>query len=279
MKGHFSLPACSTYNGKAYVSCNHCNVSSFTNMNVTYGCYDINNLCPSYVTKSSSTAGTSTTRQLMKGGETSSRGIFVEFDGDFENDDDDAVLLSVPRFTNAVTEEFEESMREFEEEAARGESHDHDQEKEEEGWDHTYHHHTNHRFLQQVKTDDGNATDDGGATDDGVLNSKAQSSISEYGALIEALAGELVSTLSINPFDIDLAQATPILALCGSLAGCILFGALFLTKWDAGDLSSSLVYTPSFLHSFIPSLMYLLSFPYPLPLPPPPCLQRNVQTH
>ena len=242
VKSNFSLPACSTYNGKAYVSCNHCNVSSYTNMNVTYGCYDINNLCPSYVAKSSLTASTSKARQLLEG-DTSSRdvtphGVFVEFDGDFEDEEgDDTALLSVPRFTNAVTEEFEESMREFEEETARGEFHDHDQEKEEEGLDH--HNHINHRFLQQVKTDDGNATDDGGASDDGVFASQAQGSISEYGALIAALAEELVSTLSINPFDIDLAQATPILALCGSLAGFILFGSLFLMKWDAGDLPSS----------------------------------------
>ena len=105
------------------------------------------------------------------------------------------------------------------------------------------------------------------------------------------------STLSINPFDINLAQATPILgtaahlshnpsylpyscrshvvvfivvcstlshpstflrlftlcspafpctfhchlpALCGALAGCILFGVLYLTKWDAAERKVSL---------------------------------------
>ena len=96
-------------------------------------------------------------------------------------------------------------------------------------------------------------TDDGGATsfstDDGVVSTKAQGSVSEYGALLEALADELVSTLSINPFDVDLAQATPILALCGALAGTILFGALFFMKWDAGDhpRPSSLVCTSSIL--------------------------------
>ena len=246
VKGNFTLPACSTYNGKAYVSCNHCNVSSYTAMNVTYGCYDINNLCPSYVTPSSSTAGTSSKRQLLEGDTSSlSRDVFVAFDEDVGDENDAGLLSMLPRFANAVTEEFEESMREFEEEATRGETdeqlewglelelgfnqsdHDHDR--------HGNRHINHHRFLQQVATDDGNATDDGGSTDDGVLSSKAQSSISEYGALLNALADELVSTLSINPFNIDLSQATPILALCGSLAGCILFGALFLTKWDAGD--------------------------------------------
>ena len=231
-KGNFTLPACSTYNGNAYVSCNHCNVSSYTAMNVTYGCYDINNLCPSYVTKSSSTAGASTKRQLLEG-DTSSHDIFVQFDEEFENEDED--LSSVPRFVNAVTEEFEDSMSDFEQEAL-GEYHD----QVEDELDHYQMHH--HRFLQQVKTDDGNTTTDdgGGTTDDGVLSDKAQGSISEYGALLEALAAELASTLSINPFDINLDQATPILGLCGSLAGCILFGSLFLMKWDAGDLPLSL---------------------------------------
>ena len=44
---NFTLPACSTFDGKAYVSCGHCNISSFTNHNVTFGCYDIRGLCPS----------------------------------------------------------------------------------------------------------------------------------------------------------------------------------------------------------------------------------------
>ena len=44
---NFTLPVCSQYNGQAYVSCGHCSISSITNHNVTFGCYDITNLCPS----------------------------------------------------------------------------------------------------------------------------------------------------------------------------------------------------------------------------------------
>ena len=41
-----TIPACKLYNGKAYTSCGHCNITSFMTMNVTYGCYDISKLCP-----------------------------------------------------------------------------------------------------------------------------------------------------------------------------------------------------------------------------------------
>ena len=43
---NFTLPACRQYNGVTYVACKGCNISSYTNYNVTYGCYDITQLCP-----------------------------------------------------------------------------------------------------------------------------------------------------------------------------------------------------------------------------------------
>ena len=46
-KSNFTLPACKFYNGVAYVPCKGCNISSYTNYNVTYGCFDITQLCPS----------------------------------------------------------------------------------------------------------------------------------------------------------------------------------------------------------------------------------------
>ena len=44
---NFTIPACTIYNGAQYVPCVGCNISSYTNYNVTYGCYDITQLCPS----------------------------------------------------------------------------------------------------------------------------------------------------------------------------------------------------------------------------------------
>ena len=44
---NFTLPACKIFNGVSYVPCKGCNISSYTNYNVTYGCFDITQLCPS----------------------------------------------------------------------------------------------------------------------------------------------------------------------------------------------------------------------------------------
>ena len=49
---NYSIPACSLYLGGKYVSCGSCNISSFTMVNVTYGCYDITYLCPVTVSTS-----------------------------------------------------------------------------------------------------------------------------------------------------------------------------------------------------------------------------------
>ena len=46
--------------------------------------------------------------------------------------------------------------------------------------------------------------------------------------------------MSINPFDINLDQATPILALCGSLAGSVLLGLVLFTKVDAVERAALL---------------------------------------
>lgn len=50
---HYELPACTIYNGNEYVPCTGCNISSFTNYNVTYGCYDISLICGSTISSSS----------------------------------------------------------------------------------------------------------------------------------------------------------------------------------------------------------------------------------
>jgi hypothetical protein len=45
-KSNFTIPACTQYSGVAYLPCNGCNLTSYTNYNVTYTCYTIAKLCP-----------------------------------------------------------------------------------------------------------------------------------------------------------------------------------------------------------------------------------------
>jgi hypothetical protein len=41
-----TVPDCTLFNGVEYVACKSCNISSYTDYNVTYHCYDITLLCP-----------------------------------------------------------------------------------------------------------------------------------------------------------------------------------------------------------------------------------------
>ena len=46
---NYTVPACSVFDGEKYVPCDQCFISSYTNYNVTYSCYDITPLCPAIV--------------------------------------------------------------------------------------------------------------------------------------------------------------------------------------------------------------------------------------
>lgn len=43
--GNSTIPSCSIFNGIENVPCSGCNISSYTNYNVTFGCYDLSLLC------------------------------------------------------------------------------------------------------------------------------------------------------------------------------------------------------------------------------------------
>ena len=73
---NFTLPACTLYNGAAYVPCNSCNISSYTNYNVTYSCHDITQLCPP------------TSRRLLKAVEYESTGAMIIEDYDFDEEEE-----------------------------------------------------------------------------------------------------------------------------------------------------------------------------------------------
>ena len=45
-RSNYTIPQCTQYDGEAYVPCDACNISSYTNYNVTYSCFDATPLCP-----------------------------------------------------------------------------------------------------------------------------------------------------------------------------------------------------------------------------------------
>jgi hypothetical protein len=51
---NFTIPECTFSDGTEYVPCQGCNISSFTEYNVTYGCYDASQLCSGAVSSSRS---------------------------------------------------------------------------------------------------------------------------------------------------------------------------------------------------------------------------------
>jgi hypothetical protein len=58
---------------------------------------------------------------------------------------------------------------------------------------------------------------------------------SQYGALLEAVGESFVSTLSTNPFNVNIEEAKVVVSLVGSLIVAFLIGSIFFISWDAFD--------------------------------------------
>jgi hypothetical protein len=86
---NFSLPACVQFNGVKYVPCQGCNISSYTNYNVTYSCYDISQICPSY-------SGKRMLRDEFEPQHTNSAGGYIidDYEGLFYEKGDDYVYMT-----------------------------------------------------------------------------------------------------------------------------------------------------------------------------------------
>ena len=53
VRSNYTIPVCTQYDSvrAAYMPCQRCDISSYTNYNVTYSCYDISQICPSGVVR------------------------------------------------------------------------------------------------------------------------------------------------------------------------------------------------------------------------------------
>ena len=218
-----TIPVCSLYDATIgeYVSCGNCSISSYTNFNATFGCYDINNVCPTAVRR----------ERLLKGNE--------------------YVYNSQDHITNAgVGDEYEyENEVEDEYEDDEDDVLDYDEDKNENanayanGGKVNNTNLSNRELNTQLKLMSGSGSaddyipsaDDGSSGSDDRFSSKKTSTVNEFGTLFSAIASEVINTLSLNPFSIDLNKAKSVLVLVGSLFGTMIIGFIYFLRWDKAE--------------------------------------------
>ena len=212
---NFSLPACVQFNGVKYIPCQGCNISSYTNYNVTYSCYDITQICPS-----SSSNQRVLSNEYEPQHKNSAGGYIIDVDdsGDWDddwNDDEDGgeYWIDDKDGSEYWIDEKDEYAYDYEVLEWVGEK------KDKEGESHGD---ASHRHLQAVPVDD-----------DGAAVTKAPAAT--YGMLIESILAEMTSVLSINPFAINLAQSKVILGFVGGFSTFILIMLFFLLRLDYFD--------------------------------------------
>ena len=191
---NFTLPACTQYDGTKYVPCKSCNISSYTNYNVTYSCYDIEQLCP----RSSTSRRLSDSKQYASGGE-----YYSDLDWyDFEREDEDMNEAEQMNEDNYEDDDEEEgelkaiNISDVEEDTIHG----------------------HQRILQT-------------ADDDGVKGNTMPAS-STFGVILESVDAQLTTVLSSNPFALKASENIAILSLVSCLSGGILIMLVILRRLD-----------------------------------------------
>jgi hypothetical protein len=194
---NFTLPACTLYDGSKYVPCKGCNISSYTNYNVTYSCFDIEQLCPS----------TSTRRRLKDGTDTQHalEGVVSGRHSDVDNVDVD---VDVHEEEDEEEEDEEEEEEDEEEDEADGIMDGHE------------------RMLKETSSKPAPASDD-----DSVPDNIASTSAT-FGVLLQSVNAQLSTVLSSNPFTVKAKENTAVLTLVGCLSGGMLLMLVFLRRLD-----------------------------------------------
>ena len=199
---NFTLPACTQYDGTKYVPCKSCNISSYTNYNVTYSCYDIEQLCPR----------ASTRRRLSEGEQyVSDLGYHSDLDWyDFNNDDEDM---------NEIEEMYEDEYE------GEGEGEDEEMNKDQSGRTaidiSDVEEDTIHGYQRILQT----------ADDDSVKGNTMPTS-STFGVILESVDAQLTTVLSSNPFALQASENIAILSLVSCLSGGILIMLVILRRLD-----------------------------------------------
>ena len=243
---NYSIPACSLYLGGKYVPCGACNITSFTMVNVTYGCYDITVLCP-VATPSAATArrlwmddgpgdyhpnGVGT---LDVGGPLEEDEMDVSvggsgYDFSYEHSSDKRVMLGLTETDmSPLSNHLSEIYRQLYSVGAGvgvrtavggGSS------------SRNGHDDLIRNTFNTTTTDD--HSDDAPKSDD-TLPIRNKFNVNEFGAFAENIFAELQTVLGLNFSQIDLAKAAPVLAFVAALTGVWLLGSLFFLRWDKSD--------------------------------------------
>ena len=245
---NYSIPACSLYLGGKYVPCGTCNITSFTMVNVTYGCYDITALCPATPTPSARTRRL----EMDEGGSDVYRGngggtldvgglrdeddwdVFVDgsqYDFSYERSSEDWLMLGLSEpDVSPLSRHMSEIYRQLNSvggagvgvlTAVVGGS------SSQGGHDDLILH-----TFNTSRTDD--HSDDAPKSDD-TFSIQNKLNVNEFGAFAKDITAEVQTVLSLNLSKIDLAKATPVLAFVAAMTAVWLFGSLFFLRWDKSD--------------------------------------------
>ena len=199
---NFTIPACTLYDGAQYVPCKGCNISSYTNYNVTYSCFDIEQLCPSTYTR----------RRLKDGTQHALEEVVRGSQSDVDNED--------------VDEDVDMDMHEEEEKEEEEEEDEEEDASESKGEvDGIMHGHG--RILRETP-----APAPASASDDDSVSNNIASTSATFGVLLQSVNTQLSTVLSSNPFTVKAKENTAVLTLVGCLSGGILLMLALLRRLD-----------------------------------------------
>ena len=263
---NYSIPACSLYLDGKYVPCGACNITSFTMVNVTYGCYDITVLCP-VATPSAATA-----RRLWMDdgpGDYHPNGVgTLDVGGPLEEDEMDVFIdgsgLNSHSFLTGdmlgyrqLSDASAESSSSF----ISGDTNGQMQGLKDMNVSLLMSQHLSNIYRQlrggggtgagkvgskisaahddlitntfNTTTTDDHSDDAPKEDDTYTINTDIQ--MNQFGSFADAIVAELQTVLSLDLSKIDLAKAAPVLAFVVCLTAVWLLGSLFFLRWDKSD--------------------------------------------
>lgn len=203
-RSNFTVPVCTQRSTDSYTHCKGCNVSSFTNDNVTYSCFDISQLCAS-----------SRSRRSLRNGDREGWGDRGNYEGEDSCDGSDRQRVrDRAGYGDRETQKGSLSQRLLRRDFRSAE-------------------------LQLEVQHSAAADPQGGSarirslTDSGSdTSSTSMLQGATYGTLVESVISQLSSVLSSNPFNLDIAKCKVVLGFTMVLSAFIILMLTYLLRLD-----------------------------------------------